>query len=122
MKKGDAEIAGCTDKEVASRLFKKRRSNIAQIFGLRKKDNVCKYVARREIKRGDKTHYKAPKVQRLVTEKRLRRKKLLKREKLDRFKTSKENASKYEKLLSQYVKEKKAARNVAAKAVAAVKK
>eukprot|EP00354_Favella_ehrenbergii_P002987 CAMPEP_0170451004 /NCGR_PEP_ID=MMETSP0123-20130129/368_1 /TAXON_ID=182087 /ORGANISM="Favella ehrenbergii, Strain Fehren 1" /LENGTH=127 /DNA_ID=CAMNT_0010712507 /DNA_START=468 /DNA_END=851 /DNA_ORIENTATION=- len=116
MKKGDAEIAGCTDKEVPSRLFKKRKSNIASVFGLDpKKDNVCKYVARREVKRGDKTHYKAPKVQRLITEKRLRRKKLVKRVKLDRYKTSKEAAAKYEKLISQYVKEKKAARSAAAK-------
>ena len=123
MKKGDAEIAGCTDKEVASRLFKKRKSNIASVFGLdRKKDNVCKYVARREIKRGDKTHYKAPKVQRLITEKRLRRKKLIKREKLQRFKTSKEDAAKYEKLISQYVKEQKAARAAATKAKAEEKK
>ena len=111
VKKGDAEIAGCTDKEVPSRLFKKRKNNIAKVFGLdKKKDNVCRYVARREIKRGDKTHYKAPKVQRLITEKRLRRKKLIKREKLNRFKISKEAAAKYEKLISQYVKEKKAAR------------
>merc|ERR1712045_513307 len=108
VKKGEQEIAGCTDKDIGSRLFKKRRANIAQVFGLRKTDNVCKYVARREIKRGDKTHYKAPKVQRLITEKRLRRKKVAKRKVLDRFKTSKENAAKYEKLLSQYVKEKKA--------------
>merc|ERR1712172_41845 len=110
MKKGEQEIAGCTDKEIGSRLFKKRRNNIRQVFGLRKQDNVCKYVARREVKRGDKTHYKAPKVQRLITEKRLRRKKLIKREKLQRFKTSKEESAKYEKLISQYVKEKKAAR------------
>jgi len=122
MKKGDAEIAGVTDREVASRLFKKRKSNIAAVFGLDvKKDNVCKYVARREIKRGDKTHYKAPKVQRLITEKRLRRKKLIKRAKLDRYKTSKEAAAKYEKLISQYVKEKKAARSAAAKEDAAAK-
>jgi small subunit ribosomal protein S6e len=122
MKKGDSEIAGCTDKEVASRLFKKRKSNIAAVFGLDlKKDNVCRYVARREIKRGDKTHYKAPKVQRLITEKRLRRKKIVKRERLDRFKTSKEAAQKYEKLMSQYVKEKKAARSAAAKEEAAAK-
>merc|ERR1712079_386374 len=86
-----------------------------------KKDNVCRYVARREIKRGDKTHYKAPKVQRLITEKRLRRKKVAKRAKLDRYKTSKEAAAKYEKLISQYVKEKKAARSAAAKEEAAAK-
>lgn len=119
-KHGDKPIAGCTDKEVASRLFKKRKNKIAAVFGLdKKKDNVCRYVARREVKRGDKTHYKAPKVQRLITEKRLRRKKLAKREKLARFKTSKEAAAKYEKLISAYVKEKKAARAVAAKEKAA---
>ena len=119
VKKGDKEIAGCTDKDLGSRLFKKRKNNIAAVFGLdKKKDNVCKYVARRETKRGDKTHYKAPKVQRLITEKRLRRKSLLKREKQDRFKTSKEAAAKYEKLLSQYIKENKAARKAEDKAKA----
>ena len=106
-----------------NRLFKKRRNKIAAVFGLdSKKDDVCKYVAKREIKRGDKTHYKAPKVQRLITEKRLRRKKLIKREKLQRFKTSKEDAAKYEKLIYQYVKEQKAARNAATKAKAAEEK
>merc|ERR1719491_554650 len=119
MKKGDKEIEGCTDKEMPNRLFKKRKNKIAAVFGLDpKKDDVCKYVAKREIKRGDKTHYKAPKIQRLITEKRLRRKKVMKREKLQRFKTSKE-AAKYEKLISQYVKEKKAARAVENKAAAA---
>ena len=122
MKKGDKEIEGCTDKELPNRLFKKRKNKIAAVFGLDpKKDDVCKYVAKREIKRGDKTHYKAPKVQRLITEKRLRRKKLIKREKLQRFKTSKEEAAKYEKLISQYVKEKKAARAAEAKGKAEAK-
>jgi small subunit ribosomal protein S6e len=76
---------------------------------------VRKYIVTREIKRGDKTHYKSPKIQRLITEKRLRRKKLQKRAVQDRYKTSKEAAAKYEKLISQYVKEKKAARNAEAK-------
>jgi len=127
MKKGDKEIEGCTDKDVPSRLFKKRKNKIAAVFGLdKKKDDVRKYIACREVKRGDKTHYKAPKIQRLITEKRMRRKKLIKREKADRFKTSKESAAKYEKLISQYVKEKKAARNAEHKekaaAAAALKK
>ena len=122
VKKGDKEIEGCTDKTVDSRLFKKRKNKIAAIFDLdRKKDNVCKYVVRREIKRGDKTYYKSPKVQRLITEKRLRRKKLIKREKADRYKTSQEAAAKYEKLLSQYTKERKAARTAEAKAAKAAK-
>merc|ERR1739840_42545 len=122
IKKGDAEIEGCTDKEIPSRLFKKRKNKIAAVFGLdKKKDNVCRYVAKREVRRGDKTHYKAPKVQRLITEKRLRRKKLIKREKLQRFKTSKEEAAKYEKLISQYTKERKAARAAEAKGKAEAK-
>jgi len=116
MKKGDKDIEGCTDKEAANCLFKKRKNRIAAVFGLdAKKDDVTKYIVRREVKRGDKTHYKAPKIQRLITEKRLRRKKVIKREKLERFKTSKEAAAKYEKLMSQYVKEKKAARQAEAK-------
>ena len=122
MKKGDKEIEGCTDKDIGSRLFKKRKNKIAAVFGLDpKKDVVTKYVARREIKRGDsdKVHYKAPKVQRLITEKRLRRKKLIKREKKQRFELSKEAAAKYEKLISQYVKEKKAARQAENKEAAA---
>jgi len=45
------------------------------------KDDVCKYVNRRTIKRGDKTFWKAPKIQRLVTEKRIRRKQVIKRDK-----------------------------------------
>merc|ERR1712072_1147255 len=113
-------IEGCTDKEVPNRLFKKRKNKIAAVFGLdKKKDNVCRYVAKREVRRGDKTHYKVPKVQRLITEKRVRRKKLIKREKQDRYKTTKEAAAKYEKLISQYVKEKKAARATEAKEKAA---
>merc|ERR1712060_558256 len=117
MKKGDKEIEGCTDKAFGARLFKKRKNKIAAVFGLDpKKDIVTKYVARREIKRGDKTHWKAPKVQRLITEKRLRRKKLIKRASKQRFELSKEAAAKYEKLISQYVKEKKAARHAEAKA------
>merc|ERR1711953_527835 len=112
VKKGDAEIEGCTDKEIPNRLFKKRKNKIAAIFGLDpKKDDVRKYIVTREIKRGDKTHYKSPKIQRLITEKRPRRKKLQKRAVQDRYKPSKEAAAKYEKLISQYVKEKKAARN-----------
>lgn len=74
------------------------------------KDDVRRYVNHRTIKRGDKTFWKAPSIQRLVTEKRIRRKQLIKREKLNRYKSSKEAVEKYEKLLNQYVKEKKAER------------
>lgn len=107
-KKGDQEIEGVTDTEKPRRLGPKRASYIRKVFALRKKDDVRKYVVRREVKKGDKTFYKSPKIQRLITEKRLRRKSLLKREKVNRFKKSKEDRAKYEKVLSKYIKEKKA--------------
>jgi len=113
LKKGETDIPGVTDQDRPNRLGPKRVSHIRKLFGLRKKDDVRKYVVRREIKKGDKTFYKAPKIQRLVTEQRLRRKKQVKKVKLDRFKASKENKAKYEKLLSNYLKEKKAAAKAA---------
>lgn len=102
----------------ANRLGAKRRNNIIKTFALdKKKDDVRQYVVRREIKRKDKTFYKSPKIQRLITETRLRRKKLHKADVKDRYKNTKEAHEKYEKLLSQYAKEQKA-KKVAATTVA----
>jgi small subunit ribosomal protein S6e len=94
------------------------------VFALRKKDDVRKYVVRREIKKGDKTFYKSPKIQRLITEKRLRRKKLDKRNKVNRYKKEKELKAKYDKTLSTYIKEKRTAyiKEKKEKAEAATKK
>ena len=123
MKKGDKEIEGCTDKEIPNRLFKKRKNKIAAVFGLDpKKDDVCKYVAKREVKRGDKTIYKSPKIQRMISETRLRRKAVIKKETRGRWTNTKQASERYEKLLSQYAKEKKAARHAAAKAAEEAKK
>jgi len=88
--KGDAEVPGLTDVQRERRLGPKTVSSIRQAFALRKKDNPCKYVVRRPIVRGEKTIYKAPKVQRLVTETRLRRKALNKRSKKARWTAGKE--------------------------------
>jgi len=115
-KKGEKEIEGVTDVNRPNRLFKKRKNKIAAAFALdSKKDDVTKYVARREIKRGDKTFYKSPNVQRLITEKRLRRKSVLQKAKKERYQLSKEAQEKYEKILSQYAKEKKAQKEAARK-------
>jgi len=114
VKKGEKDIAGVTDVDRPNRLQKKRKSNIISFFNLdKKKDDVCKYIGHRTIQRGDKTFWKAPKVQRLVTEKRLRRKKSIRDAKLAQAKKSTEDAAKYEKILSQFVKERKAARKAA---------
>jgi len=107
VKKGDAEIDGVTTDVKPRRLGPKRASYIRKVFALRKKDDVRKYIIRREVKKGDKTFYKSPKIQRLITEKRIRRKTLLKRAKVDRFKKTKEDKAKYDKVLSKYIKEKK---------------
>jgi len=107
LKKGDTDIEGVTDTEKPRRLGPKRANYIRKVFALRKKDDVRKYVVRREIKRKDKTFFKAPKIQRLITETRLRRKKLAKKSKKEGFKRSKDLKAKYEKVLSQYIKEKK---------------
>ena len=107
--KGEKDVVGLTDVEAPRRLGPKRANKIRQAFVLRKNDNVTKYVVRREIKKGDKTFYKAPKVQRLITEKRYRRKVLWKKEKTNKWKANKEANVAYEKLLSKYLKEKKAA-------------
>merc|ERR1712150_310912 len=113
LEKGPGDVAGLTDAERPRRLGKKRAANIRVAFALRKKDNVCKYVVRRPITgRGenkDKTRYKSPSVQRLITDRRLRRKTLMRKEKKDRAKATKEAHKKYEKLLSKFLKEKKAA-------------
>lgn len=113
-KKGEKEIEGVTDGDKPRRLGPKRANYIRKVFALRnskkegKVDDVRKYVVRREIKKGDKTFYKSPKIQRLITERRIRRKKLYKKLKVNAFKLSKEKRAKYEKVLSQFAKEKKA--------------
>lgn len=109
VKKGEAEIEGVTTENRPRRLGPKRATYIRKVFALRKQDDVRKYVVRREVKKGDKTFYKSPKIQRLVTEKRLRRKKLAKKNKLEAYKKSKELRAKYDKVLSKYIKEKKVA-------------
>jgi len=117
LEKGSGEVAGLTDKEQPRRLGPKRASHIRQAFVLRKKDDVRKYVVMRKIekkvKKGDveedRTFYTAPKIQRLITEKRLRRKRLNKKVKKDRWAATKDAHIAYEKLLSKFLKEKKAA-------------
>ena len=113
-KKGEAEIEGVTDSDKPRRLGPKRANYIRKVFALRKKDDVRKYVVRREIKKGDKTFYKSPKIQRLITEKRLRRKRSHKKEKQERYQKEKDARAKYDKVLSQYIKEKRVLHNKAA--------
>merc|ERR1711874_825421 len=70
VKKGAQDIEGLTDDNKPRRLGPKRASNIRKLFNLEKKDDVRKFVVRREA--GKKK--KAPKIQRLVTPSMLQRK------------------------------------------------
>merc|ERR1719473_505020 len=110
--KGEGEVEGLTDSQRPRRLGPKRANTIRNAFALRKQDDVTKYIVRRETQNaaGDKTFFKSPKIQRLITEKRIRRKAVYKRNKVDRFKAGQEAHVAYEKLLSKYLKEKKAAK------------
>lgn len=117
VKRGEKDIVGVTDVDRPNRLAKKRRNRIISYFNLdKKKDDVRRYVNHRTITRGDKTYWKAPKIQRLITEKRRRRKAVIASDKKKRATASKDSAAKYEKLISQYMKEKKASRKAEEKA------
>jgi len=110
MEKGPKDVAGLTDAEIENRLGPKRANRIRTTFALRKSDDVRKYIVKREIKKGDKTFYKSANIQRLITDKRLRRKAVNKRDRLTAFKKGKEAHVAYEKLLSKFLKEKKASK------------
>jgi len=61
-KRGEKDIEGVTDGDKPRRRGPKRANYIRKVFALRKKDDVRKYVVKREIKKKDKTFYKSPKI------------------------------------------------------------
>jgi len=95
LKKGDNEIDGLTTVSIDNRLGPKRASKIRRLFGLEKDDNPGDFVITRVVQKGDKTRYKRPKVQRLVTNQRLRRKNKWKQIKLERINRKKKNMAAY---------------------------
>jgi small subunit ribosomal protein S6e len=70
-------LQGLTNERKPRRLGPKRANKIRKLFSLAKEDDVRKYVVKREIQKGDRKFYKSPKIQRLVTDKRRRRKKTI---------------------------------------------
>lgn len=114
LKKGDAEIAGLTDKSNPVRLGPKRANKIRKLFNLPKhSDNIGKkdakkvdvdhfdvtrFVVKRITKEvGDKKYYKAPKIQRLVTNDRIRRKRIQRAEKFEKVKRNAQAVQNYKK-------------------------
>merc|ERR1711912_73767 len=108
VKKGEADVPGLTDDQKPIRLGPKPASKLRKVFNLTSEDDVRKYVVRRSITtKGGKEYQKAPKIQRLVTNVQLQRKRHrlgLKRQRAE--KNKKEQAS-YLALVAQRAKEAK---------------
>merc|ERR1712196_640663 len=77
VKKGEAELPGITDADAERplRLGPKRATKIRKLFNLTEEDDVRKFVLRRSVTtKNGKEYKKAPKIQRLVTPRQIRRK------------------------------------------------
>lgn len=76
--KGEQEIPGLTDVDIPRRLGPKRANKIRKLFALKKSDDIAlvkKCVVRRKFTTKDgKERQKAPKIQRIITDARLSRK------------------------------------------------
>jgi len=111
VKKGDQEIPGLTDKTIPRRLGPKRANKIRKLFNLAKGDDVCRFVIRHLTKEKEGStkapKSKAPKIQRLITPRRLQRKRRLAAIKKKRQVKRQTDAAEYAKLLTQRIKEKK---------------
>merc|ERR1712166_595148 len=105
IKKGPEEIPGLTDDDKPRRLGPKRAANIRKLFNLEKKDDVKKFVVRRQI--GDKKKMKAPKIQRLVTRAMLQRKRYLRSKTRTKMVVAKKLKTEYQKRVSEYRQEQK---------------
>ena len=129
IKKGAKPIAGLTEEKDAKpkRLGPKRATRILKQFGLtgvyneKKKNNddkknlrfmITKFAPKREVKtKNGKTYVKRPKVQRLITPDRLRRKRILKKFHLERREKAKKDKAAYQELVKKtFEKERKEAK------------
>jgi len=108
VKQGDAPIEGLTNEKRPRRRGPKRATRIRKLFNLTKKDDPRRYVVlyTRKIEKGGKVHYKTPKIQRLVTDVRLRRKRVFKAAKKEAWVRTRAGKAEYVKLLETLKKKK----------------
>ena len=95
VKRGEQTIEGLTDVKKPIKLGPKRASHIRKMFGLKKDEDLKKYVVKREITKDGKHHHKSPKIQRLITKNRLRRKATHKKELKNRKASQKAMVTEY---------------------------
>ena len=115
VKKGEKEIPGLTDETKPRRRAPKTASGIRKLYNIPKDENatvlIKKHVVRRTFKSKKNPdaplRHKAPKIQRLVTDARLRRKKLIKKRKVDAWKKTRAAIDEYHKLCHDYFEKKK---------------
>jgi len=103
VKKGLEDIPGLTDDQRPRRLGPKRANKIRKLFGLDKKDDVRKYVVRRQTEKCSK----APKIQRLITPARVQRKRAFKAATRNRMILGRKLKDEYMKRLGEYRQEQK---------------
>jgi small subunit ribosomal protein S6e len=121
IKKGEKEIPGLTDETKNRRLGPKRASGIRKLYGIEKAEGekttqsscalIKKHAIRRTFKsakKPDATRHKAPKVQRLVTESRLRRKRIQKEDKIKRWKRTLALTEEYKKVYDEFATKRRA--------------
>jgi small subunit ribosomal protein S6e len=122
IKKGDKEIPGLTDETKSRRLGPKRATGIRKLYGIEKAEgektlaSSCALIKKHAIRRTFKSkknaeanRHKAPKVQRLVTESRLRRKRIQKEDKIKRWKRTISLTEEYKKVYDAWANKKRAA-------------
>jgi ribosomal protein S6E (S10) len=112
VRKGPTDLPGLTDPDSNKPSMRgpKRAAKIRKLWGLTKADDVRLFVPKRKVsKDGKKEQVKSPKIQRLVTPITVRRKKQRIADKKDRFTRNQEQKAKYEQILAQVRKEKRAA-------------
>jgi len=108
VKVGEKPVEGLTTDKKPRRRGPKRATRLRKLFNLTKTDDPRRFVLlyTRKIEKNGKTHYKTPKIQRLVTDIRLRRKKIYRAEKKARWQRTKKATSEYIKLLQELRKKK----------------
>lgn len=99
LKKGPADVPGLTGGEKPRRLGPKRANHIRKLFNLGPEADVRQFVVRRKIEGKNKS--KAPRIQRLVTEARLRRKRLYLHKVKKQVQASRAALKEYKELLHQ---------------------
>lgn len=105
VRQGPADVPGLTGGEKPRRLGPKRANHIRSLFNLGPEADVTKYVVRRKIEGKNKS--KAPRIQRLVTETRIRRKRLYRHQVKQQVQASRAAMKEYKELLHKIAADKR---------------